>query len=376
MELALRRALRPSSRWLVLVCALATLAAGRPTSGQSAPTSGQSAPPGPAQSQAQSEKAAGVITEARAAIGGEAKLAAVKTFVVTGRTRQVRGDNLVPIEFEIQAELPDKFARRDEFPAQDLGPTVTGFNGDRFVQIPVPQPPPARPGGPPPPTPEQLQAAARVQLTNVKQDFARLMLGLFAASYPSHPLTFAYVGQAEAPQGRADVIDVKGPGNFAARLFVDVKTHLPVMLSWQAQQPPARGRGPGPGGPGGAARPGGPPPGGAPPAGTPAAPPAGAPPAGAPPAGAPPAGAPPAGAPPAGATTPPAGAPPAAAGPPAGPPPAVENRLYFAEYQSFDGLQLPTRVRRAVSGETTEETTFDRFRINARVDPRRFGPGS
>lgn len=339
MKGAPRRASRPSRRWLFLVCALATLAAGRPTSGQGAA-------PAQAQNQSQSNDAAGrVITDARTAIGGEAKLAAVKSLVVTGRTRQVRGENLVPIEFEIQAELPDKFARRDEFPAQDAGPTVTGFNGDRFVQSPAPQPPAARPGGPPPPTPQQLEAAARTQLVNAKQDFARLMLGLFAASYPSHPLTFAYVGQAEAPQGRADVIDVKGPGDFAARLFVDAKTHLPIMVSWQARQPPARGRG--------AGRPGGPP--------------AATPQAGAPPPG----GAPPAGA----AAAPPGGAPPAAA-PPAAPPPAVENRLYFAEYRSFDGLQLPTRVRRAVAGDTTEETTFDRFRINARVDPRRFEPGS
>jgi hypothetical protein len=116
---------------------------------------------------------------------------------------------------------------------------------------------------------------------------------------------------------------VKGPGDFVARLFVDAKTHLPIMLSWQARPAPARGRGPG-----GAGRPGVPPP--------------------------------------------------AAAGPPAAPAPPspVENRLYFAEYRSFDGLQLPTRVRRAVAGDTTEETTFDRFRINARVDPRRFEPGS
>ena len=281
------------------------------------PTSGQNAGTPPAQP---ADNAARVIADARAAMGGDARLTAVKTLVVTGRTRQVRGENLVPIEFEIQAELPDKFARRDEFPAQDQGPTVTGFNGDRFVQIPAPQPPPARPGGPPPPTPQQLEAQARVQLGNAKQDFARLMLGLFAASYPSHPLTFAYVGQAEAPQGRADVVDVKGPGDFAARLFVDAKTHLPIMLSWQARQPTPRGRGPG---------------------------------------GPPPAGAPAAGGPPAG-----------------GPPPPVENRLYFAEYRSFDGLQLPTRVRRAVAGDTTEETTFDRFRINARVDPRRFEPAS
>jgi hypothetical protein len=55
-------------------------------------------------------------------LAAEAKIAAVKTFIVTGRTRQVRGENLVPIEFEIQAELPDKYSRRDEFPAQDAGP--------------------------------------------------------------------------------------------------------------------------------------------------------------------------------------------------------------------------------------------------------------
>src|SRR5262245_46095585 len=157
--------------WLALSCAV--IVAGGPTSGQNAPAPAQPA-----------DNAARVIADARAAMGGDAKLAAVKTLVVTGRTRQARGDNLVPIEFEIQAELPDKFARRDEFPAQDQGPTVVGFTGDRFVQIPAPQPPPARPGGPPPPTPQQLEAQARVQLGNAKQDFARLMLGLFAASYP------------------------------------------------------------------------------------------------------------------------------------------------------------------------------------------------
>jgi len=303
---------RPSAWLLVIVCG--TVVAARPTNGQGVAT-GQGAG---------ADASARVIAEARTALGGEAKLGAIKTFIVTGRTRQVRGDNLVPIEFEIQAELPDKFARRDEFPAQDAGPTVTGFNADRYLQSPAPQPPPARPGGPPPPTPQQLEAAARAQLVNAKQDFARLMLGLFAASYPSHPLTFAYVGQAEAPQGRADVLDVKGPGDFVARLFIDGKTHLPIMLSWQARQPPPRGRGPG------GQSPGGPPPAGA--------------------------------------------APPT--GPPPAPPAPVENRLYFAEYRSFDGLQLPTRVRRAVAGDTTEETTFDRFRINARVDPRRFEPGS
>ena len=39
-----------------------------------------------------------VLAAARTALGGEAKLSAVKTIVATGRTRQVRGDNLVPID--------------------------------------------------------------------------------------------------------------------------------------------------------------------------------------------------------------------------------------------------------------------------------------
>jgi hypothetical protein len=280
---------------------------------------------------AQTADPAAVLAETRAALGGDARIGSVKTFVVTGRTRQIRGDNLVPIEFEIQSELPDKYSRRDEFPAQDAGPATSGFNGDHLVQIPEPVAPPARPGGPPPPTPEQQQAAQRQRMLQVKQDFARLMLGMFAGSYPSFPLMFTYAGQAEAPQGKAHVLDAKGPANFAARLFISADTHLPIMVTWQqAAGPPARRGGP----PG----PGGPPP----------------------------------GAPPAARGTAPAAAGAAPGAPAGGPPPAVEHRLYFADYRDVDGLKLPFRLRHAVGADTIEETVFDRFRINARTDPRRF----
>jgi hypothetical protein len=287
---------------------------------------------------AQARTAESVMAAARAALGGEAKIAGVKTFIATGRTRQVRGENLVPIEFEIQAELPDKYSRRDEFPAQDAGPVTAGFVGDAIVLIPRPVPPPPRPGMPPPP-PQQQEMMLRARVMQAKQDFARLLLGMFAGTTPAFPVTYSYVGQAEAPQGKADVIDVKGPANFAARLFV-ADDGLPIMLSWQ---PPM-----GPGGPGAMTRPGGPPTGGPPTATpTPAGPPAGA----APPGGAP--------------TSGPGGPPPAAK-------PAPEQRLYFADYRDVDGLKLPFRIRRAAGSETTEETTFDRYRINAKVDPRRF----
>jgi hypothetical protein len=182
---------------------------------------------------AQTPDAATVIAQARQALGGEGRLGAVKTIVANGRTQQVRGDNLVPIEFEIQIELPDRYARRDEFPAQDAGPQTAGFNGEALIQQPPTPTPPARPGGPAPPSPEQQQAALRARVMTLKQDFARLMLGLFANTPASVPLTFTYVAQAEAPQGRADVLEAKGPQNFTARLFVDSQTHLPIMVSWQ-----------------------------------------------------------------------------------------------------------------------------------------------
>jgi hypothetical protein len=275
---------------------------------------------------AQARTADSVLAAARAAMGGD-KITAVKSFIATGRTRQVRGENLVPIEFEIQAELPDKYSRRDEFPQQDQGPVTAGFVGDDLVLIPRPVPPPPRPGMPAPP-PGAMEAQLRQRLNTAKQDFARLMLGMFAGTPASFPLGYTYVGQAEAPQGKADVIDIKGPGNFTGRLFIHADTHLPIMLSWTQA-------GPGPQ----MMKPGGPPPGApAPASGAPSAP------------GAP-------------------SAQPAKPGAPSAPP---EQRMFFADYRDVDGLKLPFRIRRAVGAETTEETTFDRFRINAKVDPRRF----
>jgi hypothetical protein len=278
----------------------------------------------------QKKDAAAVLAAARQALGGEKKLSAVKSFTTTGRTRQVRGENLVPIEFEVSVELPDKYLRKDEIPAQETGATASGFNGDDLLIDPAP----------PAPMPDPMRKA---RVTTLKQDFARLALGMFAGSFPAYPLTFTYVGEAEAPQGKADVIDAKGPDNVTLRLFISSDTHLPIMVSWQ---PPAgRGMPPGAAGmrpPAGAGR------------GTP------------PPAGAPPPGAPPSG-------TPPSGAPPSASGFPGAPPPRpVELRVYFADYRDVDGLQLPFRIRRATGPDTTEETTVDRYRLNAKIDPKKF----
>jgi len=56
-----------------------------------------------------------------------------------------------------------------------------------------------------------------------------------------------------------------------------------------------------------------------------------------------------------------------------GPPqPPAESRLFFADYRDVGGLQLPFRLRRAVGPDTVEETTFDGFKINTKIDPKKF----
>jgi hypothetical protein len=326
------------------------------------------APPPQAQALQNPERAAQVLADARKALGGE-KISSLKTFVATGQTRRLSGQNLVPVEFEIDVELPDKYVRKDEIPAQESEPSSNGFSGDGLIQIPPPAAPPSSPagpaGGPPagaPPgaaggqparpggpamTPQQQQEAARrIRVNAIKQDFARLTLGMFATSFDSYPLTFGYAGQAEAPQGKADVVDVKGGGNFAARLFIASDTHLPIMMSWTSPVTPANLVVV----PQGQARPATLPPGAV-------------------------------------VVETPAPLPSSASKEDQdkyakdvaalrqkaiqGAKP-IENRLYYADYRDTDGLKLPFKLRRAIGPDTIEETTFDRFRLNAKIDPRKF----
>jgi hypothetical protein len=197
----------------------------------------------------------------------------------------------------------------------------------------------ARPPGPP-------ADPRRARVTSLKQDFARLTLGMFAASFSSYPLTFSLIGQAEAPQGKADVIEAKGEGTFVLKLFIHSDTRLPLMVSWTVPATNAVVTAPGQPAPETLAP------------GTvvvqvPAAPPATA-----------------------------SKEEQAAyartvmelrrqalAGR------LVEHRLYFGDYRDAgNGVKFPFRLRRSIGGETTEETNFDSFNINKRIDPKRFEP--
>lgn len=314
-----------------------------------------------------------ILADARAALGGEKKLDAVKTLTLTGRTlRTGQAGNTIESDFEAAVAFPDKYVRRDM--VANMGNMsiyrVSGFNGDGAI-MEIDQPPQltggggnvvmfrmAGPGGSTMGsgqalTPEQKQALVLAS----KQDFTRLMLGILVNSTSAFPLTMTYGGQAESPDGKADIIEAKGEGDFAVKLFIDTQTHLPLMLSWMAKEPLVIQRtagGPGGGqmtvtGGGGAATFGG---------------------------GA------------RGATGGTAQAPTANLTPEEREKMAkdleartkdamakarlVEYRLFYADYKDVDGVMIPFRLQRSIDGKPTEETSIDTVKVNGKLDDKKF----
>ena len=315
-----------------------------------------------------------ILAGARTALGGP-KLAAVKTLTAVGRTvRALPNGTSTENDFEMSFELPDKYLMRSVLAAMGNMSVYrnSGFNGGQVIEE-IDRPPSlagggmvvmrfAGPGGAM--DPEKMTADEKAEfdqkrLVANKKEFAKLALGMFAVSPAAYPVELADGGQAESPDGKADVIDVKGEGGFAAKLFIDAQTHLPLMLSWMDKEPLVMTMGPGGmvtmGGPGAGIAMGG---GGA--AVT--------------------------------RTERPAGAPGAPGAAPMTPEErekmlkdldarrkeaeakarTVEYRIYYSDYKSVAGVQLPHRIQRAIDGKPTEEMVFDAFKVNAKIDAKKF----
>ena len=308
---------------------------------------------------AQGRTADQVLSEMRQALGGD-KLAAVKTVSGSGRTLRTNArGTTTENEFELALEWPDKYRLRTVLAAMGNMSIYrnAGFNGGQLIDE-IDRPPNlsggnvvirfAGPGGETDPakmTAEQKAEATRLRVLGNKRDFARLMLGLFGAPLPAFPVTISYAGEAEAPDGKADVLDVKGDGDFAARLFVDQATHRPLMLSWMDKEPIVIQAG-GPGAP------------------VPAS---------------------------GGTATFVHGE--VRGGAMSAEERAkleqdlearrkeaeanrrtVEFRIYYADYRTEGGLTWPHRLQRSIDGKPSEEMIFDSLKVNAKLDPKQFQP--
>lgn len=315
------------------------------------------------------DKATEVLNAMRQAIGG-GRLDALRTFSLEAKTARNQGEMQLVTDVELYLDLPDRYLRVEHFTAPIARTMQMGFNGDQFIRpagsgaaggpMVMTHTMPAGGGGggtmmvremvvagaaPPPgaggaPTPEQQAMMNASLVRSQRVELSRLMLGWFGQAHPGLKATYTYAGEAESPDGKAHVIQIKADGGFDAKLFVDQATNMPLMLSYEAPQPVRITR--------------------------PAAP---------------------AGAPviaPGGGRARGGGAGMAASAPVpedvqkqidaarSAPPKMAEHRVYYGDWKDVDGIQFPHTLQRAIAGTTTEEWTIEKVKVNPKIDAKKF----
>lgn len=268
-------------------------------------------------------KAAEVLTATRKAVG---PVDSVRTLAVDASVQRNVNELQMSSDVELLLELPDKYARIDTSTSGMGASFTSGFSGEKPLMRAGARTMAAGgamiirmgPGGADPhgakPTPEQQAEMDRAALRLARHEVSRMMLGWFGTTHPTVKAEYAYAGEAESPDGRAHVIDVAGADGFAARLFVDQQTHLPLMVTYRAPQPRVvtstarRGESP-------ERR---------------------------------------------------------IEDLERQPPPMVDNTLFFSDWRRVDGVMFPHAVSRASGGTPVEEWKITRVRVNPRIDPRKF----
>ena len=262
-----------------------------------------------------------LMAQARAALGGDKNLNKVKGLSATGTYQRTIPDRQLSGEVTIELQLPGKILRTESMsPMGDVTViTEQGLSGETLLRhsrtLNAPPGAVIRMGGPAPTGDAEVQA-----IRNARADLARLVVAFLAASPAALPLEFSYGGEAESDDGKADVIEAKGADSFALRIFLDQKSHQPLMLVYRGVAPrvtiATQTAGPGDAGRGRGDM--------------------------------------------------------AHDAPAAPAPQVVDITLYLDDYKSVDGVLLPHRMARSVDGKPSEETTFKTIKVNPPFKPDTF----
>jgi hypothetical protein len=292
------------------------------------------------------DKAAEVMQKTRAALGG-ARLAQVKAISLEGPFAREMGNRQVQGKIELTLQLPGNMHRLEDTEMMGgmsiertsvlAGDTSwedmqnrSGMGGGMQIVMRGPEG-----------RELNAQQIEENRLRRMRTEFNRYMLAFFAGG----ALQPTYVAVAEAPEGKADVVEVKNEQGQTVRLFIDQASGMPLMLQYQEIRPRINMMG-GPGGPAGRRGPGA---GGAP--GAPGA--SGA--SGAPGPGAP------------GAEQRPDPEEVRRRNESMRPPAPSNVTLYLGDFKKVDGVMLPHRLTQAVDGKTVEEWTIEKVRVNPTV---------
>jgi hypothetical protein len=272
-------------------------------------------------------KAEEVLNAARAALGGNDALAKVQSATVTGASRRLMGDREFSSDVTLDLLFPDKFKRTEEMSFGQGGPSVTrvsavngadvwddGTNrggGGFMMRMGGPGGGPGGGAGGPgrEPTEEERARFKQFQERRIKSERARYSLIWFLKT--DAPATYAGVG--EAPDGKADVLEVKPEGAAPMKLFVDQESHKPLMLTYEGVLPRmimrTAGRRP---------------------------------------------------------------TPEEIEKMRNEPPQQVTYEVHFSEYKKVDGVLLPHLISQSVNGKVSEELTIEKYKLNAPLKPADF----
>jgi hypothetical protein len=203
-----------------------------------------------------------IIKQARAVIWDEETSKTLQSLSINASRRFTRGERQVEAEMTLEALFPDKILQTDVlYTGVGLGvTTMRGVNGSQAwfsaesSAMAADEAKRALGGLPSESGSRQAgggiaailgelggAAGVRPPEQSVEQSihagFARLMLVWLCATPSSLPVEFTYAGQAvaQADGKKADVLDVTGANNFAARLFIHPETRQVLMLSYKAR---------------------------------------------------------------------------------------------------------------------------------------------
>jgi hypothetical protein len=212
------------------------------------------------------DRVAGIVSATRKALGGEDKIAGVKTLTAEGPFRRSMGGRDMEGTVTLTIARPDKMKRVEDMQMGGMvgGPSIErtsvlagttawddtqnrgGMGGGMQIVMRGPGDGPG-PGGGPGPTPEQLNEA---RVRRMRVELQRLSAALLAEANTA----WVDAGVAESPDGKADILETKEETGRTLRLFIDQSSHLPLMVQYQDPKPMVMingGPGRGPGGPGG-----------------------------------------------------------------------------------------------------------------------------
>lgn len=180
------------------------------------------------------DKAQQILAAARTAIGGE-KLKSLQSLSVEGEFRRSMGQMEMSGTLNVDMLMPDKVLRTEVMNMMG-GIEITrleAVNGDKVWE-------------------DQQQGGGgggvvmirrgrandpKASEDMIRSEALRTSFGFLLNTPSSLPATFAYAGEAEAPEGKADVLDAKVPAGPALRLYFDQKSHRLLMLSYKGKRP-------------------------------------------------------------------------------------------------------------------------------------------